>query len=111
MFIRLQLLGNEVFVREQVIEKVGVEGRLVRELLKKPEARDGIPLFLHMLVRREVEPQSPRVSLEKLAPLVLLHGRPLGHERASVQIDDVLAPGRTSSNCCGWHTLSLENVR
>ena len=85
--VLLPLLGNELRILKEIIENVGVEHELVRQLLAELVAIDALPI---LLVGRQMQLDLGGVESELAALLVRLHRPAAWHERVGVAVDEVL---------------------
>ena len=91
--ILFPLLGNEVRVLQEVVEDIGVQHGLLRQLLAELVAFDDLPVLLDAC---EVEFHLRGVPLEGAAFLVFLHRPPVflpRIERVGVAVNGVLDDG------------------
>ncbi len=88
--IRLPLIGDEFGVREQVVEDIGVEDGLLRQLLAELVAFDDLAI---LLTAGEEELDLFGVELPLATLLVLFDGEAIAHPRVEgvgIAVDDVL---------------------
>ena len=86
LLILLPLLGNEVRIGVEVVEDVGVEDGLLRQLLAELVAFDDLATLLAV---REEELDTLGVELPLAALLVLLDLPAVGQEGVGIAVDDM----------------------